>query len=193
MGVSLQTVQRWVDAGLLKAWRTPGGHRRIDAVSADAWVAERLLPVSTRARQATGGRPGAPPGCALVVDDNAIDRELMADHVKSCLPELHIEQASNGFQALLLIGQLAPQVVITDIHMPHMDGFEMIRQLRAAPRLMPRTLVAVSAHSEDDLASRGTLPPEVLFLRKPLDAQRLHRHLLLERDAEQYRALELSR
>lgn len=36
LGVSIQTVQRWVDAGHLKAWKTMGGHRRISAESAEA-------------------------------------------------------------------------------------------------------------------------------------------------------------
>ncbi|XVJ69915.1 MAG: excisionase family DNA-binding protein [Rhizobacter sp.] len=41
LGVSIQTVQRWVDSGKLKAWKTLGGHRRIDAESAEALLATR--------------------------------------------------------------------------------------------------------------------------------------------------------
>ena len=41
LGISPQTVQRWVDSGRLKAWKTPGGHRRIDARSAELLFAQQ--------------------------------------------------------------------------------------------------------------------------------------------------------
>ncbi len=165
LGVSLQTVQRWVDAGRLQAWKTLGGHRRIEARSA-----EELF-----AAQRDAGRP-ARAGVALgvlVVDDNAIERELLAEAVRQLLPDAAIETAEDGFQALTHVGRLRPALVVTDVQMPKMDGFEMIRHLCADPAVRPLALVAVSAHAREDLDRLGTLPAEAHFLRKPLQPAEL--------------------
>lgn len=156
LGVSLQTVQRWVDAGRLQAWKTLGGHRRIEADSAESLFAQQ--------REA-----GAAELRAVVVDDNPIDREVLVQQMLLVLPGVQIDTAENGFQALTLIGRVRPAVVVTDVHMPQMDGFAMIRHLCADTAIRPRWLVAVSAHSRDQLDRLGHLPPQAHFLSKPVD------------------------
>jgi len=171
LGISLQTVQRWVDSGRLKAWKTPGGHRRIDARSADLLFEENA--------QSLGPAVSAPPGDAaaprpvdvVIVDDDALDRELISVLVQAALPQARLHVAGNGFQGLVMIAKVAPQVVVTDIHMPHMDGFEMIRNVLADADTRPRLMIAVSARSPAELAEFGRLPTEVLLLHKPLERE----------------------
>ncbi len=160
LGVSLQTVQRWVDAGRLQAWKTLGGHRRIEAESA-----ERLFEQQREA--------GAAELRAVVVDDNPIDREVLLHQVQHVLPRAQIETAENGFQALTIIGRLRPAVVVTDVQMPQMDGFAMIRHLCADAAVRPRCLVAVSAQARAELDRLGQLPPEAHFISKPVDPDHL--------------------
>jgi CheY-like chemotaxis protein len=108
----------------------------------------------------------------LIVDDDAIDRELLCSLVHKALPEARISLAENGFQGLLAAGRLAPKIVVTDIQMPQMDGFEMIRQLLADRVARPHTVLAVSAHSGQALEAIGRLPAEVQFFSKPVDEAR---------------------
>lgn len=170
LGVSLQTVQRWVDSGRLKAWKTLGGHRRIEAESAEALF---------RTQAAAGPEANEPaPVVAggtrvLVVDDDPLDLELMVTMVRQILPDAAIDTATDGFQALLGVGKAPPDVLITDINMPHMDGFEMIRSLAEIAFQAPSAIVAVSSLSPSDLAARGRLLPGVHFLSKPVDRRRL--------------------
>ena len=165
LGVSLQTVQRWVDSGRLKAWKTPGGHRRIDARSAELLFEEH--------EQALGNDSGTPASPrqmqVVIVDDDAMDRELMSLIVQVALPKAQVRVAGNGFQGLVMIARFSPEIVVTDVHMPHMDGFEMIRNVLADAATRPRRLIAVSAMSARELAEFGELPSEVLMFRKPLD------------------------
>ena len=167
LGVSQPTVQRWVDAGHLQAWKTPGGHRRIDAASA-----ERLIEAQRRPALATAA-PRPLPRRVVVVDDNADDRELLAAIVQAALPDAELRVFENGIQALVAIGHTSADVVITDLNMPHMDGAEMQRQLAAHCLVRPRCIVAVSADCDADGRPRTPLPEGVNFFAKPLDAERL--------------------
>ena len=112
------------------------------------------------------------PVTVVVVDDDPQDRALLAVLVLMALPGAAVEVASSGFQGLVVIGKTAPQIVITDIHMPHMNGVEMIRTLLEDVDFRPRTLFAVSALSTQELAALGSLPSEVQVFTKPLDRER---------------------
>ena len=172
LGVSLQTVQRWVDAGHLQAWKTLGGHRRIDAASAERLFQDQEGRIG--ALQAPEAKAAPAAGVSvLVVDDNDMDRALLVTLVQQALPQAKVESAANGIQGLIAIGKLAPQLVITDIVMPNIDGFEMIRSLLEDTASRPRTLIAVSALSKQELSRKGKLPAEVQLFTKPLDQERL--------------------
>jgi excisionase family DNA binding protein len=163
LGVSIPTVQRWVDQGLLKAWKTFGGHRRIDAGSVDAFVGTLADPRSQ------GRQANAP--AVLVVEDSPIDRVLLATLVTTTWPDARLTLAENGFDALLAIGQNLPDIVLSDIVMPHMDGMQMLRQLTEPHRPQPRLLVAVSSLKPAQIRKMGGLPPRVLFIAKPIEPQ----------------------
>jgi CheY-like chemotaxis protein len=163
--VSIPTVQRWVDAGHMKAWKTPGGHRRIEASSA-----ERLFQAHAGGQQA---QEGAARPRVMVVDDNPDDRDLLGAVVQAALPHASLTVLENGIQALVAIGQNAPTVLITDIVMPYMDGIEMLRQLADRCVARPVLIVAVSSNCDAQGNPRQRLPEGVRFVPKPIDSARL--------------------
>lgn len=170
LGVSTPTVQRWVDLGYLKAWKTVGGHRRIDGDSLARFMAapDKRPPPPTGADAV----PGTGLLTALVVDDNPDDRDLICALVDEALPGIHVKVADNGFEALVAVGRETPQLVITDIVMPHMNGLEMLRFLSGVGDTAPRLIVAVSSLTPPQLRALGELPDGVRFLGKPLDPLR---------------------
>lgn len=170
LGVSLQSVQRWVDAGRLVAWKTPGGHRRIDAESAEALFASQPITNEVRPPPETTA-PRRPR--VLIADDDPIDREVVQQLVWLALPEAEIELAEDGFQALVKFGALHPDVLISDLRMPNLDGVEMLRSLVRMPRASQTAFMAMSAHGPEDLAHLGALPPNVTLFRKPVDVLKM--------------------
>jgi CheY-like chemotaxis protein len=160
-------VQRWVDSGHLKAWKTLGGHRRIDADSVEQLVTTKQLPPAA-------GPGGAAP-TVLVVEDNASDRDVLAALLEDVLPEAQVSFAENGFQALMAIGRRAPDLLITDLVMPHMNGLEMLRELALRTDERPRAILAISSFESSQLERLGALPADVDLLHKPLDAERFAR------------------
>lgn len=161
LGVSLPTVQRWVDSGRLKAWKTMGGHRRVDAESA-----EELF------RQQAEGQPAADatPLSVVIVDDSADDRDLLTALLESQQADARITMAANGYEGLLLIGQIQPDLVITDLDMPKLDGFELVTRLLAHASIKPPAVIVVTSFTAAQVAQRGELPAQVQLLQKPLDA-----------------------
>ena len=159
LGVSVQSVQRWVDAGRLKAWKTPSGHRKIDGASAQALV-EAM-------RAAGGGATVQPSPRVLIVDDDTAALELVEMLVEDVFPAAVISKASNGFEGLRALGRTTPDILVTDIVMPHIDGLEMLRHVATQPD-RPALVIATSFLQQDEVEQKGSLNG-VTFLPKPLD------------------------
>jgi excisionase family DNA binding protein len=176
LGISLQTVQRWVDSGRLKAWKTPGGHRRIDALSAELLFEEQAPQKAIEHPETTAGTP-LNAVSVVIVDDDPLDRELIVTLVHIAVPNAHLLVAGNGFQGLVLIAKWAPDIVVADLHLPHMDGIEMIRNVLADTATRPRLLMAVSEKPVEKLLVWGQLPTEVVVMQKPLNQAKFIRAL----------------
>jgi excisionase family DNA binding protein len=159
LGVSVQSVQRWVDAGRLKAWKTPSGHRKIDAASAQALI--------DAMRSAADGAPSGDSPRVLIVDDDAAALELVEMLVEQAFPTAVVTKASNGFEGLQALGRETPDVLVTDIVMPHIDGLAMLRHV-ATQAERPGLVIASSFLQQDEVEQRGGLDG-VAFLPKPLD------------------------
>ncbi len=170
LGVSLRTVQLWSEAGLLRAWKTPGGHRRILTASIDELL-QRRTGVGTR-RRAPGGSYQV-----LVVEDEPDFRQLFELHLRSWELPIHLTSVPSGFDALLQIGASQPDLLITDLRMPGIDGFEMLRALKASGAIGELEIIVVTALTEHTVAERGGLPAGVTVLYKPLHFAELRKRL----------------
>ena len=158
LDVAVRTVQLWVERGILNAWKTPGGHRRIEAASV-----RRLLDERQRVSSAAESR-------ILIVEDQPEHAEFLKLFVQAVVPHAHIQTARNGVAAMLCIGREPPSLVLLDLLMPEMDGFEMLRELAADRELQHMRIVVVSSMDEEDIRRRGGLPATVAaVLNKPIE------------------------
>ncbi|MEP6502871.1 MAG: response regulator, partial [Betaproteobacteria bacterium] len=92
--------------------------------------------------------------------------------VEMAVPGAHIVVAHNGFDALIEVGKSMPDLIVTDISMPHIDGVQMIRHLSTQGDQRPPAIVAVSSHKPAKVQSMGGLPAGVTLLAKPVDVAR---------------------
>jgi excisionase family DNA binding protein len=169
LGLSLGTVQQMVESGALAAWKTTGGHRRVSVTSVKDQLRRRAAAPSTSHAAAELS--------VLIAEDDPILQTLYAATVSKWELPVSLQIVGNGFEGLVQIGQQAPDVLILDLMMPGLDGFEMIRTLRANPVFSDMDIIVVSAMSADDVAERGGLPADVTLYGKPVPFQQLRGYL----------------
>ena len=114
----------------------------------------------------------------LAVDDDPSGRYLLETILKS--GDYEVLTASDGLAALKLAKYDPPDLVITDILMPRMDGYQLCREWKADPDLAPVPFVFYTANyaDEDDETFALSLGAEE-FLRKPMPPQQLLETCLL--------------
>jgi excisionase family DNA binding protein len=171
LGVSIGTVQLWVESDLLQAWKTAGGHRRVLRESVD-----RLLHKSAQVPKLQAKSPAADKErrlSVLVVEDDVSLLRLYQAKMSHWPIKLDLATADNAVAALLAIGRGGPDLLITDLNMPFTNGFEMLRVLSKAPEAACTRIVVVSGLDAAEIARRGPVPPGIEVLPKPVPFDRL--------------------
>lgn len=166
LGVSLGTVQQMVESGLLEAWKTTGGHRRIRVTSVESFL---------RKRQAGSGEQGmgARPLRILVAEDDRLMQALYEKTVSAWGMPVEIKIVHSGLEGLVEIGRNPPDLLVADLLMPDLDGFAMIRKLRADPQLVAMDIIVVTGLGEQEIEEQGGLPENVLVYGKPIPFREL--------------------
>ena len=108
-------------------------------------------------------------GFVLVVDDEEQNRTLLRDPLEARGYE--VEEAENGLQALQKIAARPPDVILLDLMMPKMDGFEVCRRVRKDAKTAHIPILLVTALSERKERLMGIESGANDFLNKPVDMQ----------------------
>ena len=189
LGVSVKTAQMWAENGLLEAWRTEGGHRRIVRASVERLLADEKsgavssLPSSSQPQPASGLALNAVPKTTsipsrfriLVAEDEDNLRTLYSMQLARWSLAPMVTLVPDGYKALLEIGRHPPDLLIADLQMPEFDGFKMLRTLREISELQSMAIVVVTGLDADTIARRGGVPAGVQVLPKPIPFATLER------------------
>jgi excisionase family DNA binding protein len=164
LGLSVGTVQTLVEKHELKAWKTQGGHRRISIQSIhDFHHKNKMVPPHH------GPQPDVRLRVLLVEDDD-ITREMLRGICDRASLPVDCTAMSSGMEALIDIASIQPHVLITDLDMPGLDGFELLRILGLNPQFENMAILVLSGLTADEVQARGGLPEGCHFMRKPVKA-----------------------
>ena len=157
--VTVKTVNNWIDGGHLKAGTTPGRHHRIKVVDFKEFLRRHGLPPLEQAPQL----PTKPK--VLVVDDDE-------DVVKTILKYLQRQgyevcAALNGFIAGLEVERFKPDLVILDLMMPFMDGFEVCKWIKADPATEHTKVLILTGYAEEGFIEKAKECGADDWLEKP--------------------------
>ena len=110
-------------------------------------------------------------GKVLIIDDDPVIVEAMSARLGHAGHEVH--SASDGESGLAAVEELRPDVILLDITLPDMDGFEVNRRLKAAPALADIPVIFVSANAKDWAKRAAFSMGAKFYLSKPYDFDRL--------------------
>ena len=168
LGVSVSLVQQLAETGVLEAWKTQGGHRRIPLKS----ILDYKQKLAGSVSREVGGR-----ATILVIEDNAIQRALYQRQFAAWELPADFIFCENGYQALLQIARRPPDILLADIVMEGIDGFEVVRTVMTDPELADVSIAILSGLPADELAARGGVPAGVVFFPKPINYDELRGYL----------------
>jgi two-component system, OmpR family, response regulator VicR len=111
-----------------------------------------------------------PKACVMVVEDEQDFLELLKQVLEG--EGFYVAAATDGEQAIELLKNFRPAVIVTDIMMPKMNGLELIEQIRKAPELAQIPIIAASA-AHSGILAQATQAGANETIRKPLDFDEL--------------------
>ena len=103
----------------------------------------------------------------LIVDDEADFSDMVREYLK-VRGELDVEVADSGFQAGFTVAKFKPDLILMDLMMPHMDGFEVHRTLQEDPETQHVPVIACTAYRDPEIDRRIREERFDGFIEKPL-------------------------
>lgn len=157
--VNPTTVQNWIKEKKLRAFATPGGHRRVSVEDLVSFMKHYRMPIPAELQVRRR--------VVLIADDDEDMLELLTAALQADGGELEIVQARSGVEALLLVGERKPDLLVLDILMPEMNGIEVCRRLRAQSAARNIKIAAVSGDASEATRTRILEAGADLFFAKP--------------------------
>jgi len=159
------SVANWIDQELLKAHRTPGGHRRVATEDLVSFLREHRMPIPPEIQTI--------PTRVLVVDDNPAITQLIARAIKTEHTDYEVVEAHDGFSAGNVLATLRPDVVILDLRMPGMDGYEVCRLIKSQEATKNAEVLAMTAYPSEENTQKILDVGARVCMHKPLDMDNL--------------------
>ena len=158
LGVAQSTIRKWSDSGRVRAFKTPGGHRRYRRADLDNFL--------------EGSGPESRSGpVVLIVDDDETLREYVRVNLE--MEGYTIHEAASADDGMRVLDELRPDLVLLDVMMPSVDGWEMLRLMheRHGVGSIPVVMFSgkVDPQAADQAAERGAQG----FIGKPFDPNEL--------------------
>jgi CheY-like chemotaxis protein len=113
----------------------------------------------------------------LIVDDDPVAQDILEGHLAS--EGYNLILASSGFQALRYLEQDQPDLVVLDVMMPHLDGFEVCQRIKADERWRHIPVILITGFWNREQMDRGIVAGAESFLSKPVDGNELRAQIRL--------------
>jgi excisionase family DNA binding protein len=141
--VSPKTIINWIDAGYIKAYKTVGGHRRIKKEDLDQFLKEKGMPLPEEPKTEERKK-------ILVVDDDKIIVETIVQALEEDEYGYEMISASDGFEAGLQVSHFKPDLLILDIMMPDINGYEVCQKVKSTSETKDTKIIVLSAYLDDE-------------------------------------------
>jgi len=141
--VAPKTIINWIEAGHINAYKTVGGHRRIKQEDLDHFLKEHKMPIFNQSSEEAKKK-------ILVVDDDRIIVETIVQSLEEDEHGYEIISAADGFEAGIQVSHFKPHVIILDIMMPDINGYEVCKKIKSAPETRHIKIIVLSAYLDEE-------------------------------------------
>ncbi len=166
-GVGRTTMWRWVKSGNVKTAVTLGGQHRISKANLESFIAENQvypLPSNISSKEKI-----------LIVDDDVQIQEVFTRMLSAHGYET--DAASDGFDAGIKIMAFKPGVILLDLHMPGMDGFEVCKKVKENPTTAHIKILIITGYDSEENRGQAMGAGADDFLTKPVSGATLIEHV----------------
>jgi excisionase family DNA binding protein len=163
LGVAQSTIRKWSDQGRVPAFYTPGGHRRYRRPDLDNFLN----------RSGPGGSMQQGP-LVLIVDDDERVREYVRVNLE--MEGYAVREAGSANEGLGVLEEVSPDLILLDVMMPEVDGWEMLRRVQERHGVGAIPVVMFSGKVNEESAEEATARGAQGFVGKPFDPQQLIEH-----------------
>ncbi len=162
--VARSTMHRWVLAGKIKSYSTPGGHKRILPEDLKQWLQDNNMPFDINGFHNDKIK-------ILIVDDEVSVQNYLKKILEGIL--IDIEVASDGFEAGKKLTQFQPGVLILDLFMPGMNGFEVCKAVKSDPKTKNIKILILSGQGTEENRNKAISSGADAFLSKPSSKKKI--------------------
>ncbi len=166
--VDFTTVISWCESGKIKAYKTPGGHRRVEPEDLLAFLKQYNMPVPRELESRLKGVLKV-----LIVDDEPAIRRVVRRTLTRILPGAELYEAQDGFEAGKLALDTLPHLVVLDLMLPGVDGFRICANLRNDERFKDTRILAITGQNTEENRRRIIKEGADDYLAKPFDIKEL--------------------
>jgi excisionase family DNA binding protein len=164
--VSPKTIINWVDAGHIKAYRTIGGHRRIKKDDLESFMKNQGIPIPEKEEIRNHKK-------ILVVDDDMIIVESIVQALEEDQYNYEVISAADGFEAGLQIKHFNPDLLILDIMMPDIKGYEVCKKIKESDDTKHIKIIVLSAYLDEEKFKQMEENGADICFSKPLPLPKL--------------------
>jgi len=164
--VSPKTIINWIEAGHINAYKTVGGHRRIKKSDLEDFMRKQGIPIPEQEINSERKR-------ILIVDDDPIIVETIVQALEEEEHNYEIVSASDGFEAGLQVNHFRPHLLILDIMMPDIKGYEVCKRIKTNEETKDTKIIVLSAYLDDEKFKKMKEYGADLCFSKPLPLPQL--------------------
>jgi excisionase family DNA binding protein len=168
--VSPKSIINWIEAGHIKAYKTVGGHRRIKREDLEGFMRKQGIPMPEEG-QGSGNKR------ILVVDDDPIIVETIVQALEEEEFDYEVISASDGFEAGLQVNHFRPHLLILDIMMPDIKGYEVCRKIKETEETKDTKIIVLSAYLDEEKFKKMKEYGADLCFSKPLPLPQLRQEV----------------
>ncbi len=162
---SFMSINRWILSGELKAYKTPGGHRRIPKEDLVKFMRRNNIPITEKECEYKWK--------ILVVDDDDQVRNSMVKNLSRFHNDFEVRSADTGYEAGIMVSQFSPDVIILDIMMPLLDGFRVCESIKNNPDTQATIIIMITGYGTNENIEKAYKCKADKVLIKPVKSKTL--------------------